>query len=65
MRYFYVKDPTDCGIINLKHCVTDDMIADFLTKPLQGKRFMKLRDIMLNNVPSDEHRTMLENDITG
>jgi len=65
VRYFYVKDLIDCDIINLKHCVTDDMIADFLTKPLQGKRFMKLRDIMLNNVPSDEHRSMLENNITG
>jgi hypothetical protein len=28
--------------------MSDDMIADFFTKPLQGKKFQILRDIILN-----------------
>jgi hypothetical protein len=60
-RYFYVKDLIDRGIVKISHCVTEDMIADFLTKPLQGKRFTKLRDIILNNVTSVDHRSVLEN----
>jgi hypothetical protein len=44
------------------------MIVDFFIKPLQGKRFMKLRDMILN-ISSEfedlgtslEHRSMLDN----
>jgi hypothetical protein len=63
VRYFYVKDLIDQGIIKLEHCVTDDMIADFLTKPLQRKCFVRLRDVMLNYVSSVEHRCVLENNL--
>ena len=31
--------------IELKHCPTERMIADYFTKPLQGKLFKKIRDI--------------------
>jgi hypothetical protein len=48
IRYFYVKDLVDRGIIKVDHCVSEEMIADFFTKPLQGKRFQVLRDIILN-----------------
>jgi hypothetical protein len=63
IRYFYVKALIDRGIINVSHCVTNEMIADFLTKPLQGNRFKRLRDIILN-IPLNhevEHRSMLVN----
>ncbi len=39
IRYFYVKDLLDRGIVKVEHCVLDDMIADFFTEPLQGLRF--------------------------
>ena len=32
-------------------CPTDKMIADFLTKPLQGKLFIKFRDVLMGAVP--------------
>jgi hypothetical protein len=53
IRYFYVKDLIERGIIKVEHCMSDNMIADFFTKPLQGKRFQILRDIILNR-RSDE-----------
>jgi hypothetical protein len=68
IRYYYVKDLIDQGIMKVSHCVSEDMIADFFTKPLQGKRFMRLRDRILNMAlnsddleTSLEHRSMLDN----
>ena len=31
-----------------KWCSTDDLVADILTKPLDRKRFVRLRDYMMN-----------------
>lgn len=35
----------------MKHCPTERMIADFFTKPLQGKLFRFLRDIVMGRAP--------------
>ena len=35
------------GGIQIKHCSTDEMVADFFTKPLQGKKFIKFRAFIL------------------
>jgi hypothetical protein len=37
VRYFYAKDLIDRGILQVTHCVSEQMIADFFTKPLQGR----------------------------
>jgi hypothetical protein len=37
------------------------MIADFFTKPIQGKMFSILRDLILNIKTSGEHRSVLVN----
>jgi hypothetical protein len=47
VRYFFVKDRIDKGEIKIQHCPTDDMIADFFTKPLQGHKFQKFRDMIM------------------
>jgi hypothetical protein len=47
IRYFFVKQYLDSGEMKIKHCPTLNMIADILTKPLQGARFMRLRDLLL------------------
>jgi hypothetical protein len=36
------------GEVEVKHLGTSDMIADFLSKPLQGELFRKLRRLLLN-----------------
>jgi hypothetical protein len=48
VRYFYVKDLIDRGIVKIEHCSTERMIAVFFTKPIQGARFKILRDIIVN-----------------
>ena len=35
----------------MKHCTTERMIADFFTKPLQGKLFRFIRDIVMGLAP--------------
>jgi len=47
IRYFFVTDRIKSGEIKLQHMGTEDMIADILTKPLQGELFRKLRDLLL------------------
>jgi hypothetical protein len=46
--YSFTKDRMDNGEIEVKYMPTNDMIADILTKPLQGKKFIELRDKLLN-----------------
>jgi hypothetical protein len=42
VKYFFVKQYLDNGEFHLKHCPTQDMVADILTKPLQGSAFLEL-----------------------
>jgi hypothetical protein len=47
LRYNLVRDLVERGEVVLKYCPTKLMVADILTKPLQGKLFRDLRDILL------------------
>jgi len=47
LRHFFVKQYLDDGTFILTHCKSENMIADILTKPLQGEQFFKLRAILL------------------
>ena len=58
IRYFFVTDRIKAGEISPKWCPTGEMIADFLTKPLQGAMFCKFRDLLVGVVP-----TMNANDL--
>jgi hypothetical protein len=48
VRYFWVKDRIEAGEVKVEHLGTSDMIADFLSKPLQGDLFRKMRRLLLN-----------------
>ena len=48
IRFFLVKDRVKSGEIEIEYCPTDMMIADYLTKPLQGLKFRWFRDQVLN-----------------
>ena len=47
VRFFFIKDRVKRGEIDIGYCSTDNMIADFLTKPLQGQR----RDPRIEVIP--------------
>ena len=47
IRYFFVTDRIAKGELTIEWCPTAAMIADFMTKPLQGALFRKFRDIVL------------------
>ena len=48
IRFFLVKDRVKSGEIEIEYCPTDLMIADYLSKPLQGMKFRWFRDQVLN-----------------
>jgi len=48
VRYFFVKDRIEKGEIKIEYLPTSQMIADMLTKPLQGNVFRTLRNLVLN-----------------
>ena len=41
MHYFFITDHIANGDLTMKYCPTQEMIADFLTKPLQGTVLIK------------------------
>ena len=47
IRKLFTKEFIKSGKFRLEHCPTEDMIADILTKPLQGALFQRLRDLIL------------------
>ena len=53
-RYFWIKDKLVSEGIKVEYCPTEQMIADFFAKPLQGNLFRRLRDVMLGYVHIDE-----------
>ena len=48
IKFFYVTDQIEQGWLKVKHCQTDAMVADLLTKPLHGEKFRKLRARIMN-----------------
>ena len=47
IKYFFIKDRIDNQEIDLIYCRTDQMVADFLSKPQQGAMFRRFRDVIM------------------
>jgi len=47
IKFFFVSDRVAKGEIEIKYMPTNDMLADMLTKPLQGDKFRSMRDHVL------------------
>ena len=45
VKYHFLRDLTNDGVINLVYCRSEDQIADILTKPLKFPAFQKLREL--------------------
>ena len=62
IRFFFIKDILKREGIELLHCPTERMIADYYTKQLQGTLFKKMRDIVMGLAPFPvEERVRLRN----
>ena len=66
IHYFYVSDHIRNKTLSLKHCPTEEMLADYFTKPLQGALFVRLRNHIMGadfaNGDSQNHRSVLDDD---
>ena len=67
IRYFFVADHIQANKMKVEYCPTEMMIADFYTKPLQGKLFRLFRNLTLNlseediiNMKNSEKLTTME-----
>ena len=49
IRYFIAKDRVASEGLDIVHCPTEPMLADFLTKPLQGSLFRKFKAVLLGH----------------
>ncbi|KAG7364548.1 reverse transcriptase RNA-dependent DNA polymerase [Nitzschia inconspicua] len=47
IRYFFIYDMKEKGLVKIHYCPTDKMIADYMTKPLHGNKFSKFRKIIM------------------
>jgi len=59
-RYFFIKDRISSEKIKIEYCPTEDMLADFFTKPLQGSLFRKFRDVVMGYAHIDTLKTKAE-----
>ena len=48
IKYFYVTDLIERKEVEIKFCPSDLMLADFMTKPLVGEQFLKMREVIMN-----------------
>jgi hypothetical protein len=39
IRYFFINDQKEKGNVKIEFCPSDNMIGDYMTKPLHGKKF--------------------------
>ncbi len=46
IRYFFITDRVNMKEVEIEWCPTKEMVADFMTKPLQGSHFRRLRDLI-------------------
>jgi len=47
--YFFMQDRFESEGISVVYCPTDEMLANFFTKPLQGSLFRKFRAVLLGH----------------
>ena len=47
IRYFFVTDQVDLANLSIEYMPTDEMWADYMTKPLQGDKFRKFHTMIL------------------
>jgi hypothetical protein len=63
IKYFYVTDLVGRNEVQIEYCSTDQMIADYNTKPVVGRKFTLFRDRLMN--PSGKHHHIKQQECVG
>ena len=48
IRYYFLHDLKEKGLVTIEYCPTDDMWGDYMSKPLHGAKFSKFRKLIMN-----------------
>lgn len=65
MRYFFITDRISKGEVRVEWCPNKEMIADFMTKPLQGSAFKKFRDLIMGSLSAKEVNKVITRDMVS
>jgi hypothetical protein len=62
IKFFYITDLIERKEVTIEYCPTDDMIADYMTKPLTGTKFNNFRKIIMHGKQTNQlnNRSVLE-----
>jgi hypothetical protein len=55
IKYFYITDLIQCNDIQIEYCPTEEIVANYMTKPLIGAKFEGLHKIIMNSHSSQLH----------
>ena len=51
--FFWLHDLLNRDVITIEYCPTAEMVADYMTKPLQGSLFLAMRDKVMGVTSCD------------
>jgi hypothetical protein len=57
IKYFYITDLINSDDVSIMYCPTESMTADYFTKPLTGAKFIKFKNIIMNNTNDNSTTT--------
>jgi hypothetical protein len=63
INYFYVTDLVGRNEVHIEYCSTDEMIADYKTKPVVGRKFSLFRDRLMKL--SGRHHCIKQQECVG
>jgi hypothetical protein len=64
IQYFFITDRINMKEIEIEWCPTKEMVADFMTKPLQGSHFRRLRDLIMGMSSIKKAKVPSKNTVT-
>ena len=47
IRYFFITDHIGAKEVRVEYCPTGEMVAGFMSKPIQGSTFVRFQDLIL------------------
>ena len=57
IRYFFLTDQLEKGNLEIEYCPTNAMVGDYMTKPLQGTKFVRFRELIMGPQEAEPKET--------